>query len=116
MNKYFSSFILFLFAAVTSAQTFDPGRTFTYYPYDFVTPKDYVIKNILVEEANNKPIQKALVVIYSGLSIGQSIKIPGSELSKAVNNLWDLKYYSDIQLFCSKRANQAERSPFSGVK
>jgi len=99
MNKYFSSFILFLYAAVSSAQTSDPGRTFTYYPYDFVTPKDYVIKNILVEEANNKPIQKALVVIYSGLSIGQSIKIPGSELSKAVNNLWDLKYYSDIQLY-----------------
>ncbi|MEY2870756.1 MAG: hypothetical protein RLZZ146_679, partial [Bacteroidota bacterium] len=52
--------------------------------YDFVEPAEYTIKNILVTEVNGKPVLKSQVVFYSGLSIGQKIKVPGRDISKAV--------------------------------
>lgn len=81
------------------AQTADTGRFYNWYAYNFTEPQEFVIKNILVEEAENKPIQKSLVVVYSGLSIGQKIKIPGNDIPNAIDNLWKLSYYSDIQVF-----------------
>ena len=59
------------------AQTAEKERYFNYYQYNFDEPQEYVIKSIQAEEADNKPIQKALVVVYSGLSIGQKIRVPG---------------------------------------
>jgi outer membrane protein insertion porin family len=81
------------------AQTAEKERYFNYYQYNFDEPQEYVIKSIQAEEADNKPIQKALVVVYSGLSIGQKIRIPGNDIPKSIDNLWQLNYYSDIQLF-----------------
>lgn len=67
------------------------------FEFNFSKPGDYIVKNILVE--GNDKIQPALVVIYSGLSIGQTIKIPGNELSDAIRNLWKQQYFSDIRIF-----------------
>lgn len=95
-------FLLFLLIATASLAGFsqsDTGRSYSYYEYNFSEPAEYTIKNILVEESANKPVAKAMVVIYSGLSIGQKIKIPGGEIPKAIDNLWNLTYFSDIQVF-----------------
>lgn len=67
--------------------------------YDFVEPKTYIIRNILVSEVNGRPVMKSQVLFYSGLSIGQKIKIPGSEISKSVENLWARDFFSDIQVY-----------------
>ena len=67
--------------------------------YDFVEPAEYTIKNILVTEVNGKPVLKSQVVFYSGLSIGQKIKVPGREVSKAIENLWKQEYFSDVQVY-----------------
>ena len=96
--RYFLVFLIFTAATgVVKAQNIE--GYFDYYKYNFDEPQEYVIKNIQAEEADNKPIQKALVVVYSGLSIGQKIRIPGNDISKAIDNLWQLNYYSDIQLY-----------------
>jgi len=86
--------------------TLDTGRYYTLFEYNFVDPASYKIKNIQVEEANNKPISKSVIVIYSGLSIGQTIRIPGSELPKAIENIWALNYYSDVQVFIKQTAEK----------
>ncbi len=67
--------------------------------YDFLHPQEFKIARIAVTEVNNKPIQKALIVLYSGLSIGQEIKVPGEEIPKAIENLWKQGYFSDIQVY-----------------
>ena len=67
--------------------------------YDVVEPAEYTIKNILVTEVNGKPVLKSQVVFSSGLSIGQKLKVPGREVSKAIENLWKQEYFSDVQVY-----------------
>ncbi|MEK0420712.1 MAG: hypothetical protein RLZZ161_563 [Bacteroidota bacterium] len=99
MRKALLYILLWLVFNGTTAQTADTSKFYNWYAYNFTEPEEFVIKNILVEEAENKPIQKSLVVVYSGLSIGQKIKIPGSDIPNAIDNLWKLSYYSDIQVY-----------------
>lgn len=51
--------------------------------YDFIEPKEYIIRNIQVSEVNGRPVMKSQVIFFSGLSIGQRIKVPGTDISKA---------------------------------
>lgn len=74
-------------------------RHYVPFEYNYLEPVEYTIKGIQVEELNNKPIPKGLIVIYSGLSIGQKIKLPGNEIPKAIENLWKQNYFSDIQVY-----------------
>lgn len=76
--------------------------------YDFVDPATYKIKNIDVREVNGKPVQKALVVLYSGLSIGQEIKVPGTDIPKALENIWGRQYFSEVQVFFLPTGNENE--------
>jgi outer membrane protein insertion porin family len=76
--------------------------------YNFVEPRSYVIKDIDVKEINGKAVQKALVVLYSGLSIGQTIKVPGQEIPKAIENIWKRNYFSDIQVYFLPTSNEGE--------
>lgn len=100
---FFRQFIGFiLFATVSLA--FSQGQDTLFkkaenFQYNFIEPSSYKIKNIQVFEVSGKPVQKAMVVLYSGLSIGQEIKVPGSEISKAIENIWKQEYFSDIQVF-----------------
>ncbi len=77
-------------SAYKSAQSID---------YNFVEPATYKIKNIIVTEVSGKTVQKAMVVLYSGLSIGQEIKVPGNDIPKAIENIWKQDYFSDIQVY-----------------
>lgn len=93
-------FLCMLMAAWAShAQNNKVKRTYTDFEYNFIEPAEFIIKEFQVEEINNKAIQRSLVVLYSGLSIGQKIKIPGTDIPKAINNLWKQDYYSDIQVY-----------------
>lgn len=76
--------------------------------YDFVDPATYKIKNIDVREVNGKPVQKALVVLYSGLSIGQEIKVPGTDIPKAIENIWGRQYFSEVQVYFLPTGNENE--------
>ncbi len=76
--------------------------------YDFVDPATYKIKNIDVREVNGKPVQKALVVLYSGLSIGQEIKVPGTDIPKALENIWGRQYFSEVQVYFLPTGNENE--------
>lgn len=104
MKKFLSLLILVLTCARLGAQliSLDSNRVYAPFEYNYLAPEEFTIKSIQVEEANNKPIQRGLVVLYSGLSVGQKITIPGSALPKAINNLWKQEYFSDIQVFIKK--------------
>jgi outer membrane protein insertion porin family len=98
-----SGLLIFLLFVCTwlSAQTYyiDSNRAYTLFEYNFIEPAEYTIKSIQVEEATNRPIPRGLVVLYSGLSIGQKITIPGSAIPAAIENLWKQEYFSDVQVY-----------------
>jgi outer membrane protein insertion porin family len=39
------------------------------------------------------------VVTYSGLRQGQSIQVPGEEVSTVLKKLWNLELFSDVNLY-----------------
>lgn len=75
------------------------AKLYDNFDYNFEDPQKYLITDILVEESNGKPVQKALVILYSGLSINQYIKLPGADISKAIENLWAQHTYSNVQVY-----------------
>jgi outer membrane protein insertion porin family len=64
---------------------------------DFMNPKNYVINNIQVE--GNQFVDAALIVIYSNLSLGQTITVPGSKVTETLQNLWKQQFFSDVKMY-----------------
>lgn len=90
---------MFTFAGSLRAQVVSMYDNVQGIAYNFIEPNTYKIKNIDVREVNGKAVQKALVVLYSGLSIGQEIKVPGTQIPEAIKNIWKRDYFSDVQVF-----------------
>lgn len=63
---------------------------------DFQQPKTYVVNNIIVE--GNQFVETPLIVIYSNLSLGQKITVPGTKISETIQNLWKQELFSDVRV------------------
>lgn len=64
---------------------------------DFDNQKEIVINNIIVE--GNVFVETPLIVVYSNLSVGQKIKIPGTRVSEIITNLWKQELFSDVKVY-----------------
>ena len=100
MRKFFQYTFLFLLlfgAFVLKGQT-DSARL--YLPLDYNKPAEYIIAGI--ETKGNKYIDKNAIIFNSNLSINQTIKIPGNEISTAIENLWKQDYFSSVIIYAKK--------------
>lgn len=78
-----------LLRAQTPSQAGDP-------PFmDYRTPRQYIIKDIQVEGAQQ--IEPELLISYTGMARGDSVYLPGSYLTDAVKNLWRMRRFADIR-------------------
>ncbi|MES2618028.1 MAG: outer membrane protein assembly factor BamA [Bacteroidota bacterium] len=89
--------VSFCFFAQLNAQT-DSSRV--YMPLDYNKPAEYIIASI--ETEGNKFIDKNAIIFNTNLSINQKIKIPGNEISQAIENLWKQDYFSDVSIAVKK--------------
>ncbi len=64
------------------------------------TPKKYTIKEIKVEGV--KYLQHPPIVKVSGLSAGQTITVPGPDITNAMEKLWQQGLFSDVKIIASK--------------
>ncbi len=63
-------------------------------------PKEYVIADIKVTgDLNNDP---QILANLSGLKVGQTIKVPGEDISGAINKYWEYGLFSDIKILAEK--------------
>ena len=53
---------------------------------DYSTPKDYEIGGITIKGTQH--LNDNALITISGLTVGENIKIPGENISKAINKLW----------------------------
>jgi outer membrane protein insertion porin family len=61
-------------------------------------PKEYTIKSIKVTGLTT--LDTAIVLSISGLQKGDKVSIPGGDaFSKAINNLWRQRFFSNVQVF-----------------
>ncbi len=70
---------------------------------DYGQPKTFEIANISV--SGTQYLNHELLVDNSGLSVGQIISIPGDEISDAINRLWKLGLFENIQVRLEKAEN-----------
>lgn len=71
------------------------------YEIDYsATPKEYVIKDIAV--SGNGVYDKSVLIAYSGLHVGQIVKMPGDEFSSAIKKFWKQGLFSDVKILANK--------------
>ena len=78
---------IFISGAVYSQDTYRKGETYT-------------IDTITVVGLEN--FSDKTVVTYSGLRQGQSIQLPGEEISSVLKKLWNLELFSNVDLFITE--------------
>lgn len=72
----------------------NPNITYTF------NPKEYVIEAIDVE--GNGTFDKNVIINYSGLRVGQRIKMPGEDITRAIKRYWKQNLFSDVKILASK--------------
>jgi outer membrane protein insertion porin family len=66
----------------------------------FDNPRDYEIGGITV--SGTEFLDKNVLVMLSGLMVGQTVTIPGPVISKSIDNLWEQGLFSDVKLYATK--------------
>ena len=93
--------LVFCLQAIFSVVTLKAqDSTRNYLPLDYNKPTEYTI--VSIETKGNKYIDKNIVIFNSGLSFNQRIKVPGNEISQAIENLWKQGYFSFVSIFAKK--------------
>ena len=63
---------------------------------DYTKPKEFVLSNVNI--VGTKFVNKSNVLDITSLKINQKIKIPGSDISSAINKLWQQNLFSEIEI------------------
>jgi outer membrane protein insertion porin family len=67
---------------------------------DYSNPQKYVIANISV--SGIRFLSKDALVMLSGLQVGQTITVPGEDITKAIDKLWKQGLFSDVKIYATK--------------
>lgn len=63
---------------------------------NYDSPRDYIIGGISVSGINY--MDENVIVMVSGLTIGQNITIPGEDIAKAIDNIWKQNLFTDVSI------------------
>lgn len=104
MNKLRYSFLLILILVFTGIFTDGTAQVGvgTFEP-DYRNPREFKIGGITVSGARN--FDQQAIILFSGLSVGQTITIPGDEISQAIKSLWKQKLFDNIQITLNEIKN-----------
>jgi len=86
-----SLFLLFS-AAYSHAQVL-VGQT---QAIDLEKPAEYTIGGMTVSGSNN--FDSEAVILFTGLTVGDKVMIPGDRIAQAIKNLWKQQLFSDIKI------------------
>lgn len=64
---------------------------------DYATPKEYMIGGIKVE--GTQFLDKDILIVLSGLRVGEKVNIPGESITKAIRNLWKQGLFGDVNIY-----------------
>lgn len=68
---------------------------------DYSDPKEYEIGGITVSGVNY--LDNNVLIVLSGLSVGQKLYIPGDEITQAVEKLWNQGLFENISISVEKK-------------
>ena len=67
---------------------------------DYLTPKQYEIGAIEVE--GGVGLDNRMVLLVSGLHVGDRVRVPGDKFSAAIDNLWKQGLFEDVQILVTR--------------
>ncbi len=74
---------------------------------DYSRPGDYVINEVTV--SGIQYIDPAVIRNITGLQTGQTITVPGDEITQAIEKLWDQNLFSDVNITATRmEANEID--------
>lgn len=95
MKKSFVVLSLLIASICSWAQPSKIGTSINYQ-----VPKEYRVAGITVAGADHTDVQA--IKLFGGLETGQTIRVPGDEIAKAINNIWDQGLFADVQIFAKE--------------
>ncbi len=63
---------------------------------DYSSPKDYEIGGITV--SGIQYLDPQVLIMLSGLSVGQTVKVPGDKITEAIRKLWDQGLFENVNI------------------
>ena len=99
MNKKITFLIfLSLFAVALKAQVTIGGPDSM--DIDFSSPKEYEIGGVTVTGAEH--LDQGVLILLSGLALGDKVQVPGEKFSTAIENLWKQGLFEDVKITANK--------------
>lgn len=74
----------------------DGESTKKYFDLNFITPKKYEIARLQISGPHT--LDDIVIVAFSGLTLGQTIEIPGDAIKDAINALWKTNLFKQIRV------------------
>ena len=99
MTKKIAVLLSVLFTSFLSAQITTNSDV------DILPGVEYEIGGITVSGSEN--LDKTVIILLSGLTVGDKVTVPGSKLSNAIKTLWGQRLFSDISIYITEK--QGER-------
>ncbi|WP_095069542.1 outer membrane protein assembly factor BamA [Tenacibaculum jejuense] len=103
-NLFFTVFFIAL-TAIANAQdtpkdTINPNTKDTKGKINYERGKQYILGGITV--TGLQKFSEETVKVYTGLLVGQPVKLPGDKLTSAIKKLYDSKQFSEVDVYLSK--------------
>ena len=67
---------------------------------DYAKPKEYVIGGVTI--SGIKYLDQNVLIHLSGLKTGNTISIPGDDITKAIKKLWSHGLFGDVEITATK--------------
>ena len=94
MAKRIAVIVLLLISTLLTGQTVPTD-------IELIPGVEYEIGGITVSGSEN--LDKTVVVLLSGLQVGDKITVPGDDLSNAIKALWKQRLFSDISIIVTEK-------------
>ena len=72
---------------------------------DYTQPKTFILSDIKI--TGSKYVNKSNIIDISGFKINKNIKVPGTDISSAINKLWQQNLFSEIEIKYDKISNDS---------
>jgi outer membrane protein insertion porin family len=93
----FIFFLLLFIANNLQAQLISSGNLSS---INYAQPKEYVIGGMTVTGV--KYLDQDVLINISGLKVGETIKVPGETITKAIEKLWKQGLFSDVKIVAQR--------------
>ncbi len=68
--------------------------------FDYSKPQEYEIGGITVEGI--KYLDNNVLIMLSGLTVGEKVRVPGDNITDAIRKLWDQGLFEDVAIYATE--------------